>query len=432
MSIYSDLPIYEKLKLIRISMGLSQFQVAEALDTNETRVSRIERGIAECDGEILVRIRDLLDVKDAPLLEHEMQIFMNRMWHLYALQLDGRVSEAKETLKDLKCILKLPFESNMCMIYNLLEIRLILQEGHLPIAEEKIKALENTIMNDFSCTEVSKLFYVCKSFIAGYKGKYKNTLEYSLKTLEHESNFIATDKGTYITIGWAYYNLGKPFHAMVYLERAKIEYSSNPASKAIPVLNRNLADCYMMISELKKAKSIHEKSLMQSRLANDRTNISFTLSRLSLVNEKMGDFGVALAHIDEALEILNTDNREAYKPVYVDFIYYKTRYLRKLKQYDQCKKLIEEGKALPGCDELDTISFEAEKCLMNLKDTKSLDYIENVVIPYYRDDCLYDSALEYCKILEDHYVKQRSKMKALSITAVAKDILQRMLFNEEI
>jgi len=68
--------------------------------------------------------------------------------------------------------------------------------------------------------------------------------------------------------------------------------------------------------------------------------------------------------------------------------------------------------------------------MMNLKDAQSAIYLETVAIPGLKGTNYNEMALEICDTLETHYRKQRSKMKALEVAAMHRDILKDMLFGD--
>lgn len=67
-----------RLKELRKKRGLSQLQLAMALDMNQNSVSRYESGVREADYATLIRLADFFDVSIDYLLERTDNPRMNK------------------------------------------------------------------------------------------------------------------------------------------------------------------------------------------------------------------------------------------------------------------------------------------------------------------------------------------------------------------
>ena len=106
-----------------------------------------------------------------------------------------------------------------------------------------------------------------------------------------------------------------------------------------------------------------------------------------------------------------------------------------LKSFDECNKLIMQGKTIAKDTKLYNVMFESLAHLVKLiskKNSVSAGYLENVAIPYYRHDypLARGLALDLCEHLEVHYTKIRKTKHATAIALITRDIYKEMLFGD--
>ncbi|MCL2362965.1 MAG: helix-turn-helix transcriptional regulator, partial [Defluviitaleaceae bacterium] len=134
MELQSNLPLCKKIAQLRKSKGVSQASLAEAVDRSIMHISRIERGEAECEGEMLEIIKKVLGIENAPLTELELKLYEDRLWVLYDYLNANRVHEARKMINEMADILELPFEKNLSFIYLMMEFILCTKEYNDPAA----------------------------------------------------------------------------------------------------------------------------------------------------------------------------------------------------------------------------------------------------------------------------------------------------------
>jgi len=106
----------EKIKQVRVKKGHNQDGLAKALGVSMMYISRLERGLAECDDKTISGIRHFLDIENAPLLEHELADYRNRLWVWNDIIAADRLNDAKAMQSELSPILKLPYERNLILL----------------------------------------------------------------------------------------------------------------------------------------------------------------------------------------------------------------------------------------------------------------------------------------------------------------------------
>lgn len=66
--------IGEKLKLLRIERQLTTRQLAEQLGTSNSQISRIENGLRQPDGDLLIRISDFFHISLDRLMRDDLDL----------------------------------------------------------------------------------------------------------------------------------------------------------------------------------------------------------------------------------------------------------------------------------------------------------------------------------------------------------------------
>jgi len=95
----------EKIKQIRIAKGLRQEELAKAINTAQNFVSRLESGEAKYDDRMLEIIREFYGIENAPIFDHELETYRNRLWVCNDLVNANNLHDAKVTLDTLSPIL---------------------------------------------------------------------------------------------------------------------------------------------------------------------------------------------------------------------------------------------------------------------------------------------------------------------------------------
>jgi len=433
---FSNLPLGEKLKQIRVAKGYSLENIGRATNTSERTIGRIERGDANSTPsmEQLAILKEALDIPNAPLLDYELATYESRLWYLHELITTDRMQDAKNTVADLSVIIDLPFERDLIAIFLLSEARILINEQNVQEAIVKIDTVE-TYVNDAGyqpSAEVLHLFHSNKSGVYFWQGNYKQAIAHGLKTLGYESTKLKASTHMLRNIGGAYLLTGQPFHAVRYLEQSISAFKGDITSFHVAIAKGILASCYTQIHDFDKARALLNEALLKARGVNDEMNIGRILIELGHVSSESGDYNHALTLYDQALKLLKN-----HKDMYAQGHIYKGVTLIHLKQFAECEKLIAEGRAVVNeikesthvfLHEMLTQSFDMLHHRINLKDSNSVAHLERVSIPYYRSIGQKYVALEICTALEEHYRKQRSKMKELTIKGIKCDVLMEMMY----
>ena len=435
----TTLPLGEKIKQIRQGKGISQENMARAINSNQSFIHRFENGLVECDAKTLASIRRFLEIENAPLLEHELKLYKDRIWMWDDLMNADRTADARAMQVEMSTILDLPFEHNLSLLYLNAEARLLIKESNFSAAEEKLNEIEPMLNN--ASDECMHLFHRNKGFIYAFFGDYKKGLKHYLLTLEYTTNNAKPNTAIFTNMGVAYLGIGKPYHAIEFFMRAKNEYTGDRAHVIGPLANSMLATAYLIIGEYTKAKKIFEDSLIQARNVNNGPLITLTLTNMSLLKIKMGNYTESIELCDQALKYCPDKNtlssmiisgeRQGLDIICM-ILFNKGLALLKMKEFAQCQEVVERGLALAKGNEKFTTSFTALGHLTSLNNSSSIDYLENVAIPYFRVGSGNDKllAVDICKELEAFYIKRRSRTKASTFVAIVRDMYEEMFIGE--
>ncbi|MCL2527271.1 MAG: helix-turn-helix transcriptional regulator [Defluviitaleaceae bacterium] len=415
------LPIGQKIKQVRVAKGLTQANVANDLNKGEMTIVRIEQGQTIPNAETLTKIKNILDIQHAPLLENELTVFKRQLWVWRALLQTNQTDKAIVMEEELSVIQDLPFEWDLSIMFQMIQSTRLLREGNITTVNEMIdnaKASYNEMSTDAKC-----LYHDACGDLESDK-YYNNTtksLEHYLKALEYKSPDTGEDICILLKIGRIYANMGKPFKAIEYLQ--PIQRSGELTNYLYAWIDGLLGGCYLLIGEYSKAKRLLENALRQARALVKSVYVAITLSDLALTNMMLGNIDEAQSLCEESMGMLKDT-----MPMYLISLSCMVRILLKKKQYKKAKEAIQEGKSLSkGQPELFAVVFESLGHLMNLNDDKSTKYLETVAIPFLQGTMQIFIAIEICNALEEHYKKKNSKIKMLTIAAVSRDIYREMI-----
>ena len=431
----SILPLGEKIRHIRSAKGISLDNLAYVIKRNKTFVHRFEHGQVECNSEILTAIRKFLEVENAPILEHELQLYISRLWLLHNMLNTHSIEEVKALLDELSPILDLPFEHDLCLLFMLMEVRILIRESKLTAAEEKLSTIEPLMVN--ASGEAFCLFHHCKGFFYAYRAAHKDALRHFLQAMDVESEHIKPNAALLTNIGMLYISIGKPYQAIFSLERAKGEFDGSHSVN--PHTSSMLAMAYTIIGEYRQAKKLYDASIIQAKSINDKIMQGLTFSNLSVLSIRMGNYEEGIKYCNQALDCYNVKGFQS-KIVFIGqknaaqciALFNKGRGLLKMKEYAKCQEVIEYGRSLAEDDKRFVIGFNILECLITMDNNDSIKYLEETAVPHYKAGDGLDKliALDICKELETHYNKKRAKTKASAFGCIARDIYEEMFLGE--
>ena len=431
-STYSTLPLGEKIAQIRKAKGLSLENVADAIGKSAAFLSRLERGMTECSSEELAAIKKCLGIEGAPLLEHELSLYRNRIIVCRDLSIAERYGESEAMLKEMSVIMELPFEHSLFVMYLMLEASFVLSAGFkkanqdsklkedAPLAAEEMLVKAEPVLGSVS-DEALYMYHCVKGRVCYIKQDDKNALKHYLLARNTNCEF-ANEFDLLANIGAAYYFAGKLCKSLIYLELAKTSYKGSIADLRWMFLNYTVGVCYLCLGDYGKAKDLLDKNLEQARsIVNGEQVIAETLIRLGMACQGTNNYEESIRYFDQAFEY-KAGHR------HIACLSYKADSFRHMKELDKCQEVLEQGRALADGDKMGTLYLDTIGSLMTLDNGDSVNYLENTAIPFFRASTAADRyyAIYLCNELEAYYKRKRTKTKAWAIAATARDIYKDM------
>ncbi|MCL2753652.1 MAG: helix-turn-helix transcriptional regulator, partial [Defluviitaleaceae bacterium] len=95
------LTLEQKVKKMRKERNITQYELADALATNQARISRIEKGYDKYTKREIEIIKKLLGIEGMPLTEFEFTSFKMRLHHWLGIIRAGRMDEAAKLREEL-------------------------------------------------------------------------------------------------------------------------------------------------------------------------------------------------------------------------------------------------------------------------------------------------------------------------------------------
>jgi len=440
---YSTLSIGEKIRQVRELKGLSIENIANAINKNISTISRFERGELELSPEVIAEIVKVLEIEKAPLQEHELMLYRDRLRVWIDFITKGRFAEARAMNEEMSVILDLPFEHDLYLLYVLAEATFLCMEYNVQASAEKLSIVEDLLDN--ASHEALNLYHRNKGFICGYANDLISSIKHSLKAVEHAEADKKSDTFALNNIGFAYHFLGKPYQAIIYFERSKTlhQLKNDITSITNGIILSALGDCYLCVGANRKAEELLKLTISQSKSVNEDASTGQALWNMARLKLSMKLYEECIDFCDQAL-IYNKESifSKGNNSIYIGTLVTKAWCMLEMKKQDECRELLMYARALlkdskhgvvkssMDNDSL-LIMLSASEHLMTLDDNNSVNYIQNVAIPHFRASGLSKfTALSFCSKLESHYNKKRTKSKANAIAAIARDILEETLMGE--
>ncbi|MCL2571003.1 MAG: tetratricopeptide repeat protein [Defluviitaleaceae bacterium] len=421
----SPLPLGSKIKQVREALGYSQEQVARYAKIQRSKLSDLEMGKIEFDPKTLLAVRKFLEIENAPLLDHELELFMTRM-EVWDDMLDtNRTEDSRKMANELSVILSLPYEYDMLFLYSVLDARTLIKENDVPAAKEKLDMSESLL--DKASNKYMYLYHQTKGNLCLNSGDFRAALPYFQHALDIFDSTKSKDR-LLAGIGTTYYYMGKIYHAIMAFERALEAYRGDKANSTGSHMKSSMALCYMHIGAYDKSKQLFDELLNHSRSVSDNITLKSQLIVRGGLSILVGDYVEALEFFDQAKK--TTDFTDGYigSSLVVVGAASEAKALRKLRKYDQSKEALSKAKPFAQGNELFTMYLDVQEKLIDLNDPECISYLEDVAIPFLRAQGGLNNfdAAAICKELVAYYTKKKAKTKAAAIKAIMCDIYEEV------
>ena len=415
----AKLHLGEKFAVIRKAKGLTQENLAKSLGCSDAKISRIERGLTECSFEMLEKIKDVLDIKRAPLLEEEVGIFKNRL-ELWYKEIKARhMEQAQNMYTELAVIKYLPFEKDLNNFFDIVETKFLMVTDDVEGTKQRFEILDSLACD--MTTENLFHYYYNKGSLNIVLKDYKTALDCYLKANELFVPDILKDATFYYKISGCYSGLHMPVRSILYAQKAYRLFSLSDSKRLEMYLDMLLGCSYIEIGELKLARELFDKCLLYAKSIYDDEFIGASLHNIACVYYKNGEYSQALTYYIQAGNYFKPETDG-----YLSNIYDMARSLQESGKYTECKKLLKNEKNNLPKDENAVILFNSLNCLLSLSQEASCRFILETAILYLVEVNDLYRALDLCDALERFFERSGKHRKKQEVRAMSGEILKKI------
>jgi len=411
----------EKIKIIREAKNIRQIDLAQGLGCSHAVVSRAENpnDNGKYSEKHIIDAKKYLNIEKAPLYEKECALFRRELYVWRELIKNEHMEDARKKQKELGVIKHLPFEPELNLLYDMIEIRLLFKERKFETSSDYLSRAE-PLMKD-ATAEILYEYYYNRGSQYLFDREHEDALRFLTLALELEVADYVKEPSLNYNIALCHARFGRYFLAIIMLERAYLQATSDEISAVGMVIENNLGLNYLKIGNNEKAKEHFENTFERAKLIRNERYIGNALHNKGCVYFKLGKYKEAIVFLDQAEEFFEKGD--------IDYLENQYRKIRCLIAMNKPfgKDILQNAIVLAEGNEYFTMIFEALSRIISApKDNDTLEYVENTVIPYFMKWHSYNKALEYYDILEKAY-KKRSEAKTLA--KYQRDELERKILN---
>ncbi|MCL2169498.1 MAG: helix-turn-helix transcriptional regulator [Defluviitaleaceae bacterium] len=425
----------QKIRALRKAKGTTQVELAEVILSSSASVSRVELGDYTYNKEEIAAIKSHFGITDMPLTEHECEAFRNGLYFWRDHIRDKRMVEAREMRDRFSPVLILePCDDDLPLLYRLFDILLMFYEGGLDKAEQELDKLESKV--DTMLPEHLYYFNTNKGSLLALRKRFENALEFYLKALHiFENNklpFQTNINVLYYHIAHCYTSMESPSHAIIFL--GKIPELSNSGKIATYEIGIDIlrAINFRMVGHFQEAESLLKNCLLQAKGVQSKSYVGFTLFNLGMLYRCLGKWDEAISHLDQAL-----DTFEMASEYHLPVVYHRICCLIEKRDFVKAEAEIELSEALCSQNQDHVILIKSLPHILNISrristyDGESVDFIENITIPFLIKECESFEAVKCYELLLHHFKRTKKKIKILSTKAAIGDIYKKAFIHQE-
>ena len=425
----SHLQLGDKLKIVRKTLNISQEELGQKVGYTHSTLSTIESNLHVPAPDKLGLIRRALSIETVPLLDTEIKIFKDRLYLWLELIESQQLHQAQRMQPALSNILLMPFHINLCTIYNLFSVRLLMLEGQIPPAlalmEETEKALEEVAQNSPQSLSEEALYHYhyTKGDLHFFQDQIGPALQSLLKAKDLKRSGYGGCNYLNFAIGRASTAAGHAIFAICHLDIIKNSMTSAEEKTMGWHTDLMIGVNYTYLGYYKKARTLLTNCL-ESALANKQNErIGAACTNLGYLFKLLKDYGTALYFLEEAITHFSSTDK-----YYLEALYLKGCCLAHINDTNNFWDLLNHAKNLIKKDPFYTILFTSLAHLRSPEDDDSIAYLEEVLLPTLLDGEKNMLAMDYCKLLLTHHEKSRNstQRKRLNIQGVLLGLYSKM------
>ena len=309
----------------------------------------------------------------------------------------------------------------------------LIADNNYIAAEKELKNHEKHL--EKMTNECKYHYYYNKGFLNARQGHPEKSLDFYLKAyelVENQKDLLPRPDGwLYYGIAWCYSYMEIPYRALTFWHKARQIYVD--ANMEIFDLNTNrmIALNYIKTNQLKDTEILLNKCLVKAEGIKDDIYVGMTLYCFGYMCQKAGNWETAIGYFDKAIKYLPKQTDDSYSSQYR-----KIHCIIHTRAFAEARRLLEYAKTTCVGNKLWTSYYEAleyylkiSKNMTSHDNSKVIEHIKNIAIPYFIEQYDYFLAMDYYALLEQHYEKINSMMRSLEMTRAIYGIYKRCLVN---
>ena len=425
----------EKIRKLRRHRRVSIVEFAKEIGIRKETISRVENGKDKLSTKQKKAIKAYFDIEGMPLSDSECKVNNARHNRWRALLRAGRMEEAKAIWEERASIVNLePCDPDAVTQYKLLEAQMFAVEGKYDIAEEKLALLQTRL----DVMSFEHLYYY--NFLKGYlllcHERHKDALEFlhMAHGLANHVNLLPVDVGRlYFDLALCYTRLGIPYRAIHFCLKCKLSYVDDVLRNYGLSIDSMLVRNYIKVNELDEAEKLLKTCHIKAESAGNSPYLGYIMLCYGLMHVKTESWTSALECLEQAIEDVEKGTAH-----YYSVCYYKIYCIIGARMFSNARRELEKVKAICGADKVWAIYFESLghhitiSSRMSRLNNESIDYIQTVTIPHLMETHDYFIAIDYCKLLKQHYKQSRSIEKSFQMSEQIANIYEHCLLNNDI
>jgi len=396
---------------------MTQEELGDAVGLTAGRISQIETDKSGEMPDVLPLLRKALGIDAVPLFEWEREGYNFRLRMANDHLSQYKPDKAKEMRPALAAVTLLPFEPSLNILINLYDARLELSLNNLEAAKEILNTVESRLDN--ANNETLYQFYYINGLYYIRKAQHEEAFYYYSKALD-----LKKDKWTYYSTAFCARNLGRWSQSTELLEEAKELPSDHKTATADVAINTLIALNYIGLGLFKRAEKILSEYYEKAIDSDNKMLIGSTCNNYAFLYCTKNDWHTALYYADQAFEHVIKGSKS-----HLEALYQKGRALIGLSDAIECTKLLIEAKELAKDSDDYSMQFKTLECLLTINNEKSLEYLEDVAIPYFFKLNRSVATLDYCEMVKKQYEKKGTNVqkKLLNITTIMTRTYENLL-----
>ncbi|MCL2405267.1 MAG: hypothetical protein FWC92_06945 [Defluviitaleaceae bacterium] len=424
----------QKIILLRGAKKISQQVLADAIYTDVSRISTVERGLARYSDTQLEHIMRFFSIEHMPLSEFEVKVFYKMLYTMYRHIRDGRFIEAEALFEEMAKLINLePCDDILPMLYRLFSVALMIYgRNNLDAAEKELEYISGKL--DMMTDEQKYHYYFNMGALHIRRGNYEESLGFYQQALDISGSLDILEpkdiKRLYLNIASCYSYLEYPIRAILYLRDVSELHRDGGASMLDLHFDNLLALNYIRINEQDRAEKILKDCLIDARSIDSNYYCGLTLHNYGLLHKQAQDWDKAINYFKSAMEYYEKGSTWYLRAVNHTIICFAMK-----KNCSKARKLLNETKPLYNNDEVYRVIFKALDDFITIKSRISLynqpvEYIETIALPYFEKTHDYYLAVDFYKLLESYYTDKNNK-KSLVMSEAIRRIYERCFMGNE-